>query len=62
MKEINLCIGDISRANSSIFTTLDLTSGFWQSSTEGLPSAPDPTVQATGTRFSKIGPELLVDH
>jgi hypothetical protein len=30
MKEIHECIGDIGRANSSIFTTLDLTSGFWQ--------------------------------
>jgi hypothetical protein len=30
MKEISECIGDIGRANSSIFTTLDLTSGFWQ--------------------------------
>jgi hypothetical protein len=30
MKEIRECIGDIGRANSSIFTTLDLTSGFWQ--------------------------------
>ncbi len=30
MKEINECIGNISRANSSIFLTLDLTSGFWQ--------------------------------
>jgi len=30
MKEINECIGDIFRANSSIFSTLDLTSGFWQ--------------------------------
>jgi hypothetical protein len=30
MKEINECIGDIGRANSSIFTTMDLTSGFWQ--------------------------------
>ncbi len=27
MKEISECIGDIGRANSSIFTTLDLTSG-----------------------------------
>jgi len=27
MKE---CIGDISRANSTIFSFLDLTSGFWQ--------------------------------
>jgi Reverse transcriptase (RNA-dependent DNA polymerase) len=30
MKEITECIGDIGRANSNIFTTLDLTSGFWQ--------------------------------
>ncbi len=30
MKEISECIGDIRRANSSIFTTLDLTSRFWQ--------------------------------
>jgi hypothetical protein len=28
MKEITECIGDIGRANSTIFTTLDLTSGF----------------------------------
>jgi hypothetical protein len=30
MKEINECIRDIGRAYSSIFTTLYLTSGFWQ--------------------------------
>jgi hypothetical protein len=30
MKEITECIGNIGRANSSIFSTLDLTSGFWQ--------------------------------
>ncbi len=30
MKEITVCIGNISRANSTIFTTLDLTTGFWQ--------------------------------
>jgi hypothetical protein len=30
MKEINECIGDISQANSSIISMLDLTSGFWQ--------------------------------
>jgi hypothetical protein len=30
MKEITECIGDIGRANSNIFTMLDLTSGFWQ--------------------------------
>ncbi len=29
-KEITECIGDIGRANSTIFSTLDLTSGFWQ--------------------------------
>jgi len=30
MKEITECIGDIGRANSTIFSTLDLTSGIWQ--------------------------------
>jgi hypothetical protein len=30
MKEISKCIGDMGRENSSIFTILDLTSGFWQ--------------------------------
>jgi len=29
MKEITECIGDIGQANYTIFTTLDLTSGFW---------------------------------
>jgi hypothetical protein len=30
MKEITECIGDIGQANSTIFSALDLTSGFWQ--------------------------------
>ena len=30
MKEVNECISVIGRANSTIFTTIDLTSGFWQ--------------------------------
>jgi hypothetical protein len=33
MKEIMEWIGDIGRANSTIFTTLDLTSGFWANAT-----------------------------
>ena len=36
MKEINECIRDIGRAHSTIFTTLDLTSGFWK-----MPMHPD---------------------
>jgi len=36
MKEINEYIGNIGRANSTIFATLDLTSGFWQ-----MPLHPD---------------------
>jgi hypothetical protein len=30
MKEITECIGNIGQANSTIFSMLDLTSGFWQ--------------------------------
>jgi len=30
MKEITECIGNTGRANSTFFSTLDLTSGFWQ--------------------------------
>ncbi len=30
MKEITKCIGDIGRANTNIFTTLDMIFGFWQ--------------------------------
>ncbi len=37
MKEITECIGDIGRANSTIFTMLDLTSGFWQMQLDEFP-------------------------
>ena len=30
MKDVSECIGDIGRAGSSVFSTLDLTAGFWQ--------------------------------
>ena len=36
MKEIHECIGDIGRAGSTIFSTLDMTAGFWQ-----MPLHPD---------------------
>ena len=36
MKEIHECIGDIGRADSTIFSTLDMTAGFWQ-----MPLDPD---------------------
>ena len=30
MKDISECIGEIGRANSTLYSTIDLTSGFWQ--------------------------------
>jgi len=30
MKDVGECIGEIGRAGSTIFSTMDLTSGFWQ--------------------------------
>ncbi len=30
MKDVSECIGEIGRSGSTIFTTIDLTAGFWQ--------------------------------
>jgi hypothetical protein len=49
MKEITECIGNIWCANSTIFSTLDLISGFWQMQLdEGLQPLTAFTIQGKG--------------
>jgi hypothetical protein len=55
MNEINECIGDISRANSSIFTSLELTSGFWQMKLEPE-SQPLTAFQVEGNSTGSLHP------
>jgi hypothetical protein len=64
MKEITECIGDIGRANSTIFLTLDLTSGFWQMQLdEKSQHLTAFTIPGQGQRISgKFDAEILINE
>ncbi len=57
MKSVEECIGDIGRSGSTIFSTLDLSSGFWQ-----LPLAPESQKCTAFIRVNFNGPKRLKDY
>jgi hypothetical protein len=42
VKEVRECLEEVGKANSAIFTTMDLTSGFWQQSLQEKSQAREP--------------------
>jgi hypothetical protein len=48
MKDVQECISEIGRAGSTIFTTLDLTLGFWQMALHGIHGARHGAIRVEG--------------